>query len=204
MSLDLRLDLVAIALLGAFAALGLLVSNRPLTRPDAEAVYFRGRLTPLALMFTLSGRAPALTSACIIAIAIFALLHLPLWIPLVVTLSQLISQILVEYGKTLFKRVRPDYWLVGQEAGHSYPSGHATTAIVFFMGWALVVAFGRLNGEVKAALIAAFAVWAFGIAWSRLALGAHYLSDILGGVLFGAAWLCMIFMLSSHFYGILR
>ncbi|HET6894567.1 MAG TPA: phosphatase PAP2 family protein [Candidatus Baltobacteraceae bacterium] len=200
MSIDLRLDIAAIVLLAAFVALGMLVSRRPLTRLDAEAVYFRGQATRIALLFTLSGRSRALTAACLLSIAIFALLRLPLGIPLILTGSQLVSQLVVAVCKTFFRRVRPDYWLVGREAGHSYPSGHATTAVVFFIGWALVIALSPLGGGIKTALIAALTVWSLGIIWSRLALGAHYLTDVTGGVLFGAAWLCA---LSSHLYAIL-
>lgn len=204
MSTDLRLDVAAVVLFASFVALGMRVSNRPLTRLDAEAVYFRGQLTPLALLFTLSGRSPALTAACMIAIVIFSLLRLPVGIPLLIAVSQLISQIVVEYAKTLFNRMRPDYWLVGREAGHSYPSGHATTAIVFFIGWAVVIGLGALPGGVKTALIAVLTIWSLGIVWSRLALGAHYLTDVTGGLLFGGAWLCAVFTVSSHLYGILR
>lgn len=204
MSTDLRLDVAAVVLFALFVALGLRIANRPLTRLDAEAIYFRGQLTPLALLFTLSGRSPALTAACILAIVIFALLRLPLGIPLLMAASQLVSQMIVEYAKTLFRRMRPDYWLVGREAGHSYPSGHATTAVVFFIGWAVVIAMGALPGGVKTALIAILTVWSLGIVWSRLALGAHYVTDVTGGALFGGAWLCALFTVSSHLYGILR
>lgn len=204
MSTDLRLGIAALALFAFFVALGLRVSNRPLARLDAEAIYFRGQLTPLALIFTISGRSPALTGACVLAIALFALLRLPIGIPLLIAASQLVSQMLVEYAKTVFRRMRPDYWLVGREAGHSYPSGHATTAVVFFIGWAVVIAMSALPGGVKTALIAALTVWSLGIVWSRLALGAHYVTDVTGGALFGGAWLCALFMVSSHLYGILR
>lgn len=204
MSPDLRLDAVAVALFALFVALGMRVARRPLTRPDAEAVYFRGQLTPLALVFTLSGRSPALTSACIVALIVYAAMHLPIGIPLIIAGSQLVSQLIVEYCKTLFRRVRPDYWLVGLEAGHSYPSGHATTALVFFIGWAVVIALSAMPGAIKAALIAVFALWALGIVWSRLALGAHYLTDVTGGALFGGAWLCALLAASSHAYVFLR
>ena len=173
-------------------------------RFDAQAVYFRGQLSQLALIFTRSGRGRALTAACIIAIAAYALLRLPLWIPLVMSLSQMVSQVVVECFKALFKRMRPDYWLVGLDAGHSYPSGHATTAVVFFLGWALVVALSDITGTLKLAIVVLLAAWAIGICWSRLALGAHYLSDVAGGLLFGAGWLCAAFAISAHFYEILR
>jgi membrane-associated phospholipid phosphatase len=188
----------------SFVVLGLRVSNRPLMRLDADAVYFRAQFTPLALFFTYCGRLIPLTTACIGAIAIFALMRISILIPMLVTASQLISQMAIEYAKTLFKRTRPDYWIVGEEAGHSYPSGHAATAIIFFIGWAIIAALSRLPLGFKDAAVALLVVWAAGIIWSRLALGAHYLTDVLGGMLFGAAWLCALFAASSHFYGILR
>lgn len=204
MTLALRLDAIALVLFALFVLLGLRVSRRPLSRLDAEAVIFRGQLTPLALVFTISGRGPAMTVACILSIAICAALRVPLTAALVIALSQLVTQMLVEYAKTLYRRVRPDYWLVGREAGHSYPSGHATTAVVFFCGWAAVVALSSLSGNVKTAVMAILTAWALGIAWSRLVLGAHYFTDVCGGVLFGGAWSCAAFTVIAHFYGILR
>lgn len=204
MTPSLQLGTIATGLFIVFLFVGLRVSNRPLTRPDADAIYFRGQLTPLALVFTRSGRGPAMTAFCIIAIAVYAALRLSVALPLVMTLSQLVSQMIVEFAKTQFRRIRPDYWLVGQEAGHSYPSGHAATAIVFFAGWAIVLAQQALPASPKFFGVALLALWALGIIWSRLALGAHYLSDVCGGALFGGAWLCAVFTLSAHFYGFLR
>ena len=204
MTTELRLDAAAVVLFACFIALGFRVSNRPLTRPDAESVYFRGQATPLALVFTLSGRGRGMTIACIVSIAVFALLRHSILIPLVMAGSQLVSQMAVELCKARYRRVRPDYWLVGLEAGHSYPSGHATTAVVFFFGWAAIVLMSALPAQAKIAFAAALAIWAVGIAWSRLALGAHYLTDVTGGMLFGAAWMCALFAASSHFYVILR
>lgn len=204
MSVDVRLATAAAVLFALFVALGVLVSNRPLGRLDAAAIYFRAQLTPLALLFTRSGRARPLTAACIVAIAVYAALGVSIAAPAVMTASQLLSQIAAEYCKTRFRRVRPDYWLVGPEVGHSYPSGHATTAVVFFIGWAIVAAGSNLPNPAKTAVVAALALWALGILWSRLALGAHYVSDVAGGVLFGSAWLAAVFIASSHFYVLLR
>lgn len=199
-----RLDLAALVLFALFVVLGLRVAARPLSRADALAVYFRGQLTPLARLFTISGRGPTMTSLCLFSIALCAALRIHLTAALLMTLSQLVSQTLVEYAKTLFRRMRPDYWLVGLEAGHSYPSGHATTAVVFFCGWAAIVALSPIAGNAKVAVMAILAAWALGIAWSRLALGAHYLTDICGGALFGAAWSCAAFTVIAHFHAILR
>jgi len=192
-----RLDAAAAVLFALFIVLGIAVSSRPLGAWDARAAHFRAQAVPLALLFTRSGRSKALTAGYVIAVAVYAIAHLALWIPLVLAASQLISQLTVEGCKALYKRTRPDYWLVGPDAGHSYPSGHAATAVITFLGWGTVVAWSRLPPVPKDMLIAFFALWATGIIWSRLALGAHYLSDVAGGALFGAAWLCLLASLVS-------
>lgn len=179
-------------LTAVFAVLGSYVTRGPLRLFDARAVYLRGRGTRLALLFTISGRSRALIFVYAAATLGFAIFRLALWIPLLLAISQLISQGLAELAKSYYRRTRPDYWLVGLEAGHSYPSGHATTAMTTYVGWACVCALSTLPAPAKAGLVAFFVVWAAGIVWSRLALGAHYVSDVAGGLLLGAAWLCIV------------
>jgi undecaprenyl-diphosphatase len=192
MSAAAALTVAALVLFVVFLIVGLYVSRRPLGALDAHAVYFRAQATQLAILFTTSGRMKALLPGYVLALVIFALAHLPIWIPVLLIGVQVLSQMLAETFKIFFKRVRPDYWLVGLEAGHSYPSGHATTAVVTFAGWAAVAAFSGLPLYVKACVVALLLLWAAGIAWSRLALGAHYLSDVVGGLMFGCAWLCAL------------
>jgi undecaprenyl-diphosphatase len=192
MNLQIALYAAATICFALFAFLGLRVSAAPLSAFDARSVRLRGQATALALIFTKSGRSKGVTTACIVSVIIFFVARWPLWIPLAMILSQILSQIIVELIKARYARARPDYWLVGLEAGHSYPSGHATTAVVFFAGWALVAIFSPLPDTVKALLAIALALWAVGVSWSRLALGAHYVSDVAGGTLFGAGWLCAV------------
>ena len=43
--------------------------------------------------------------------------------------------------------------------------------------------------RARPAVVAATAIWVLLIGFSRLALGVHFLSDVLGGFVLGAAWL---------------
>ena len=181
---------LSIALFIAFLFLGTFVSTRPLTRIDVDGRKVRGAFPALALLFTRSGRAMPLLAIGIFATLGFYLLKKPLWIPLGISASQLLSQGFVELLKRRFLRERPDDWLARHERGLSYPSGHATTAIAFFGGWLLALADVQMPPAIKAASVAVLAAWMIGVAWSRTALGAHYLTDVLGGVLFGSAWMC--------------
>lgn len=194
MSVAAGLETAAAVFLGGFLALGYYVSSRALGRADARAVWFRGQATRIALVFTVSGRSRALVFVYVLCYGVFLAARLPLCIPLFLALTQILSQTAVELAKRLYRRTRPDYWIVGQDAGHSYPSGHATTAVVTYLGWAVVIAATGLAAPFKIGLDAILVVWAIGIGWSRLALGAHYLSDVAGGVLLGAGWECVVIL----------
>lgn len=72
--------------------------------------------------------------------------------------------------------------------GQSFPSGH--TMLATYGYGALLLAFlpllpGRLHRPAIGAWLAMVAL----IAFSRLALGVHYISDVLGGFVLGLAWL---------------
>lgn len=87
----------------------------------------------------------------------------------------------------LFARPRPLDWVVKHEAAFSYPSSHAAIVVGFYWLWAAMLY--ASNSRCTARVIAALFLGLFGLAicWSRLALGAHYVSDILGGMLFAGA-----------------
>lgn len=170
-------------------ALGLTMRNAQLVPIDRLAGILYAHGIAAARIFTASGRAPALVAIFVAAFAIAALHRWPLWVPSFVAISQLLTQGLAELLKQRFARMRPEHWIGVHERGNSYPSGHATTAAVTYGGWALVVANSNaLPHTARAALVGILLVWALGVAWSRIALGAHYLTDVIGGLLLGCAW----------------
>jgi len=91
--------------------------------------------------------------------------------------------------KPIFHRTRPDDWLLRREIDMSYPSGHSATAITFFLGLLVLVNHAGLPRPLEAIVSIVLGICVLGIPWSRLSLGAHYLTDVLGGLLFGTAWL---------------
>ncbi len=152
--------------------------------------FFHGRGTNLAWIFTVTGYGPTL-SATYAAFFVLALaLHRSILELCMLTLTQMLSQFSAGRLKLVFKRLRPEKWLKRQEHDSSFPSGHATTAAVTFAGIVLLVWRSSLPHDLKVAASIPPACFALGIGWSRLVLGAHYLSDVLGGYAFGAAWLC--------------
>jgi len=71
---------------------------------------------------------------------------------------------------------------------YSFPSGHAMNSFVYYGALALVVwaVWGRGKGLI-ACTAAGFIVLAVGV--SRVYLGHHYFSDVLGGYSGGLLWL---------------
>ncbi len=182
----------------AFALLGTVVAHPPVTKIDADTVVWRGQATPLAALFTESGRTVPLIVLSVLAAIVLLLTKGNVLIPVVILVSQTLSQGLIEAVKHLFHRTRPDQWLLRHEIGYSYPSGHAATALIFYGAWFLVVWQSPLPKGLKVLLLLLIGIWMSGVSWSRIALGAHYLTDVVGGTLFGIAWLCIGLALLRH------
>lgn len=94
---------------------------------------------------------------------------------------------------TVVKRVvnRPRPLLVAPVAtahGRSFPSGHAMSSVIAY-GALLLVFLPVVARRWRPAAVAGAAVLVVAIGFSRLALGVHYLSDVLGGYVLGMAWL---------------
>jgi undecaprenyl-diphosphatase len=72
--------------------------------------------------------------------------------------------------------------------GKSFPSGHSMQAVVCY-GALLLVFLPLMHGRVRTIAVAATVALVLAIGFSRLALGVHFISDVLGGYALGAAWL---------------
>lgn len=72
--------------------------------------------------------------------------------------------------------------------GKSFPSGHSMQAVVCY-GALLLVFLPLVAGRWRTAAVAATGTLIVLIGFSRLTLGVHYISDVLGGYVLGAAWL---------------
>jgi membrane-associated phospholipid phosphatase len=71
----------------------------------------------------------------------------------------------------------------------SFPSGHALNSVVSY-GFLTVLLLDRITGKRKRiAVVVAATIMVLVIGFSRLYLGVHYLSDVTGGWIAGAAWL---------------
>ncbi|MCW3007681.1 MAG: putative rane protein [Solirubrobacterales bacterium] len=85
---------------------------------------------------------------------------------------------------------------VAHANGLSFPSGHAESAIVAY-GVLLVVFLPALRGAWRALAIGLGAALVAAIGFSRVALGVHFVSDVLAGYALGAAWLAVMITIAD-------
>ncbi len=161
-------------------------------------VYRSPILVKIFLWITLLGKAKIVLSLAVVVSFLFWLWRkreyiLPLWI----TTSG--CYLFIILGKIVLHRLRPTGIGVYDETFFSFPSGHATIAVAFygFVAYFLIRQLGTWRSRLNLSFVAIMFIVAIG--FSRLYLGVHFLSDILGGYLLGLLWLiigiCMIELL---------
>jgi undecaprenyl-diphosphatase len=93
-------------------------------------------------------------------------------------------------AKAVVDRARPvvESPVVETPSNASFPSGHAMTALVTW-GVLLLVALPSVNRRARPWLITATVALVVTVGLTRLALGVHFVSDVLAGWALGAGWL---------------
>lgn len=92
--------------------------------------------------------------------------------------------------KAAFDRPRPHLfpWRVPYAGHSSFPSGHSMTAMVVYATLAYLVVRIVPTRGLRRFTLAVFAAVILAVGLSRMYLGVHYPSDVLGGYLIGFAW----------------
>lgn len=87
-------------------------------------------------------------------------------------------------------RVRPPAadW-AGAAGGSAFPSGHTTAATLFAASCAWALAARVRPGWPRRGVWAGAAAYAAAVGWSRVWLGVHWPTDVIGGWLYGLAWI---------------
>ena len=108
--------------------------------------------------------------------------------------------ILIKLIKFVYQRSRPSITHLVEEGGYSFPSGHSmATAIV--LGTLIIIVQQRVqNQHIKRLVQALLLLYIFTVMASRVYLGVHYPTDVIGGALMGSA----ILNIEFPFYDKLR
>ena len=184
-----RVMVATVTLAGIWLAM-LLGGAGPVDRTVYEALYAgrRPMLLAVARSLTALGEPTVLIAAC-------AACALWLWyagrgrLGLALLLIASIGRGLSEAQKYWVARVRPDLepHLVVVKTS-SFPSGHATSSMIFYLAVALALA-GGTRWSRPAAAGAILLSLLIGI--SRVMLGVHWPSDVIGGWAFGMLWVLL-------------
>lgn len=152
-------------------------------------------LNTIAEFITYIGNWQSITIICILLLA-FDKTRKTYGLP--VTIVAVLSTVLNKAAKVLIERPRPDAAnMLIEQGGYSYPSGHAATAIAVFLLLAYLICKNMKNRK-KAGLFAALLILlGVMISLSRIYIGVHYASDVLGGFFLGS--ICMS-AVAMYFY----
>ena len=195
----LRVTLFALATLvalGPFLYLLLQVTSEgPLTRTDtevAESLHSVAEdspgLVPAAKVVSFLG-VPAWFYVIIGAAALYFWRKGRRRIATYLVVTNLVGGLLDTIVKLAVNRPRPELEDPSVEAfGKSFPSGHTMAATVGY-GTLLLVFMPLIPRRWRLPAVVAYFVWVTLMGLSRLSLGVHFVSDVLGGFALGLAWL---------------
>lgn len=103
--------------------------------------------------------------------------------------SVAISTIVNIVIKSIFRRPRPEVRRLVEEKSFSFPSGHTMAAVTLYGILIFFVMRSKLNKNVKIAISILLGLLPICVAVSRIYLGAHFASDVMGAVITSTALL---------------
>mgnify|MGYP002592781803 FL=1 len=107
-----------------------------------------------------------------------------------------INQIL----KRIVQRPRPTEYRIIEETGYSFPSGHSMVSMAFY-GYLIYLIYKYVkNKYLKYISIILLSILICSIGISRIYLGVHYTSDVLGGFLISVSYLVIYISAVNKFF----
>ncbi|MGG0480645.1 phosphatase PAP2 family protein [Priestia megaterium] len=188
--------MLSVLCLICFSGVAILINGSRIVAFDQDVISFiqgfeSPLLTTIMKFFTFIGSTPA--------VAIISILSLFFLYKVLKHRTELILFIAIIMGspilngllKLLFHRVRPNFHRLIEINGYSFPSGHAMSAfavygILSFLLWRHIPT--RLG---RTCLLSVSTVMILAIGVSRIYLGVHYPSDVIGGYFASGCWLAI-------------
>ena len=111
-----------------------------------------------------------------------------------------IITVLNQLLKRILQRPRPTEFRIIEETGYSFPSGHSMVSMAFY-GYLIYLIYKYVkNKYVKWGEIVLLSILICSIGVSRIYLGVHYTSDVLGGFLVSISYLVLFISTVNKFF----
>jgi len=124
-------------------------------------------------------------------IVAYTLIKKNYYISKLLLISTLDSYILNFLLKLFFKRTRPVVYFLVNQGGYSYPSGHSMVTMTLYSTIAFLLAKKTEDSKKKILIHTIAFVMICLMGFSRLYLGVHWPTDVIGGYLAGYVFYCL-------------
>ena len=112
-------------------------------------------------------------------------------IPLLISFNLIFSFLTSQLVKIILRRERPADISLVNAVGFSYPSGHSMVSMAYF-GFLAYLVYKYVKDIIpKTILIITIFLMIIAIGFSRIYLGVHYFSDVLGGFLLSISYIML-------------
>lgn len=155
--------------------------------------FISNSLTPIVKIITFFGSATWIVIFTIVLFVIIRNKRQNILLGTNLCIVTIINQIL----KYIFKRSRPTEFRIIDESGYSFPSGHSMVSMAFY-GYLIYLVYKNIkNKYLKWILIVVLSILIVLIGISRIYLGVHYTSDVLGGYLLSVSYLVLFIHITN-------
>ena len=152
--------------------------------------------TPIAKFITNFGGAIFLITLTVILVILIKNKKIGLSIFSNLIIITILNQLL----KRILQRPRPTEFRIIEETGYSFPSGHSMVSMAFY-GYLIYLIYKYVeNKHVKWISIVLLSILICSIGVSRIYLGVHYTSDVLGGFLVSISYLILFISTVNKFF----
>lgn len=184
-----------------FLALAEDVFNKDLMRGDVFGYNFISKylihnsLTPIVKGITFFGGIIWLLILTIILVIFIKNKKIKILICSNLVIITLLNQVL----KFILERPRPTEYRIINETGYSFPSGHSMISMAFY-GFLIYLIYKYIkNKYLKVFSICGMSLLIVMIGISRIYLGVHYTSDVIGGFLISISYLIVFIKFSNKY-----